>query len=659
MNRLVLAALLLVASAASIAAPAGLMARSPHEPSAGELRSIRQRVAALETRIEALRGRADVDPDLLVDVEIYAKAGAWFLRFPGEVYHRSYPAKTIAALDRGLARADALARGEATWPAAAGRLCRGYRSSVDSSVQPYGLVVPASYDGSKTVRLDVVLHGRNGKLTEASFLAKHDSGKAVPVGQRRIELHVFGRTNNAYRWAGETDVHEALASVRRRYRIDATRVVLRGFSMGGAGAWHLGLHHPHLWAAVEAGAGFSETQRYARLPELPPHQLSALRIYDAADYSLNAFNVPIVGYGGEIDKQLQASVNIREQLVREGFRMTKDGLDWRSTTTPAVNGADLRALFLVGPRTGHKFHPTSKKKSERFLAEQVARARPQPPDRIRFVTYTTRYGRCGWVSVTGLLRHYERAETDARIDRDAAKAVVSTRNVSRLSLDLPAGIDRVEIDGTRLDRTAGSVGVAHFERRAERWHRAAGGAKGLVKRPGLQGPIDDAFTSSFVTVVATAKPLHRFASDHGAREHRRLRSEFARWLRGDIRTVEDGDVSLQNATDNLILFGDPSSNRLIGEALEGLPIHWDDRTIEIGGSSFDASEHVPVLIYPNPGSPDRYIVINSGHTFGAREFRGTNAYLFPRLGDWAVLKRSGKGREVVAAGFFDESWQPR
>ena len=54
-------------------------------------------------------------------------------------------------------------------------------------------------------------------------------------------------------------------------------------------------------------------------------------------------------------------------------------------------------------------------------------------------------------------------------------------------------------------------------------------------------------------------------------------------------------------------------------------------------------------------------MINSGHTFHERHFRGTNALLFPRLGDWALLRvaglRPGFAEEaVVAAGFFDEEW---
>src|SRR5690606_20031270 len=139
--------------------------------------------------------------------------------------------------------------------------------------------------------LYVVLHGRNGNLTEASFLA--DAEKRKPIEGEYIQLDVYGRGNNAFRWAGETDVFEAIESVRRRFPIDERRVVLWGFSMGGAGAWHLGLHHPDRWVAAGAGAGFVDYYGYLNKTEkLPAWQDATLSIYDATNYALNAANLP-------------------------------------------------------------------------------------------------------------------------------------------------------------------------------------------------------------------------------------------------------------------------------------------------------------------------------------------------------------------------------
>jgi hypothetical protein len=55
-------------------------------------------------------------------------------------------------------------------------------------------------------------------------------------------------------------------------------------------------------------------------------------------------------------------------------------------------------------------------------------------------------------------------------------------------------------------------------------------------------------------------------------------------------------------------------------------------------------------------SPDRYVVVNSGHTFAA--WVGTNARQTPRLPDWAVLALQGDGgSRVIDAGFFGEDWR--
>jgi dienelactone hydrolase len=42
------------------------------------------------------------------------------------------------------------------------------------------------------------------------------------------------------------------------YHVDPDRIALMGFSMGGAGAWHLGAHYADRWAVVHAGPGFGE-----------------------------------------------------------------------------------------------------------------------------------------------------------------------------------------------------------------------------------------------------------------------------------------------------------------------------------------------------------------------------------------------------------------
>ena len=522
-----------------------------------------------------------------------------------------------------------------------GHVVRAYVSRLDGSVQPYGLTIPESYDGTKPMRLDVWQHGTNRTLNEVAFIIQQEREAPIPAEQDYIQMEPLGRTNVSYRWAGEADMFESLASVQQRYNIDPKRIVLRGFSMGGASSWHLGLHHPGKWAAIEAGAGYTETRRYGKRETLPPYQEAMLHYYDAVDYSLNAFNTPTVGYGGEIDAQLQASVNIREQLTAEGFRFQQDG-PFRWVTS------DLRALFLVGPKTAHAWHPDSRAQSNVFIAKALETA-SRVPDRVRFVTYTTRFNKAHWLTVTGLDETYKRGEVDATRNQDGTQYTVTTTNVSRLEIEAPAG--SFTIDGQKIKAGASPS----FEKKAPKWSLAGTPATGLQKIHGLQGPVDDAFMDGFLCVRPTGTAWNPVAREWAAKTLEVFSADFAKWLRGDVRVKDDRAVAASDIADyNLILFGDPGSNSMIARVVEQLPIRWSKTDIIVGPQTFGAADHVPVLIYPNPLNPKRYVVINSGHTFGEADFRGTNAWLYPRLGDYSVLNANG---DIAVSGFFDEQWR--
>ena len=88
-----------------------------------------------------------------------------------------------------------------------------------SSVQPYGLVVPATFSPTRPHRwrLDAWFHGRNETLSEVNFLwdREHNPGEFTPPNT--IVLHLYGRYCNANKLAGEVDLFEALDAVKRQY----------------------------------------------------------------------------------------------------------------------------------------------------------------------------------------------------------------------------------------------------------------------------------------------------------------------------------------------------------------------------------------------------------------------------------------------------------
>lgn len=645
-----------------VAAPVLALAQAPKPGekrpiSADDRANIERGIARLETALAPLAGRtfgASIRPaDALADASVALKAARWIVKHD-EFYTDDAVAKTMKALELGEGRARLLSEGKLPWITAKGGSTRGFVSKIDGSAQPYAVYVPEGYDGSKPSRLDVILHGRDATLTEVKFLLAHE-GKPMPEGESGLLLHVFGRGNNAYRWAGETDVLEAIDAVKRNYRVDDRRILLRGFSMGGAGAWHLGLHRPAMWCAVEAGAGFTETRSYARLKELPDYQAKALHIYDAVDYASNARSVPVAGYGGEDDPQKQASQNIVDALATMGVKMTTEGLVTRD------DGPDF--LRVVGAKTGHKIDAASAEILKKFRDEHAAKGRPEGPSPLWFASYTLKYNDAGWVTIEALEESYAKATIVADIQDNMAS--LTARNVTILGVDREAA-DRVKLGEQVLPLRLAVKGLlprVYFRKVESGWETldydqslALIQNKAGRKRPGLPGPIDDAFTGAFLCVRGTGKPWNPEVDALARKRLERFADEWSEFLRGDLPIKDDADVTDEDVeTRHLILFGDPGSNRIIQRVLSDLPLKWTKSQIELGGT-YPSASHLPALISARPLNRLKYVVLNSGHTFGAESFRGTNALLYPRLGDWGVLRLD---ESTAASGYFDERWRAR
>jgi hypothetical protein len=209
----------------------------------------------------------------------------------------------------------------------------------------------------------------------------------------------------------------------------------------------------------------------------------------------------------------------------------------------------------------------------------------------------------------------------------------------------------VPVSGVGFEKVNGKWQVAGLDRNPP-----------LRKLPGVTGPIDDAFTDEFLVISPSDKSWHEGAGTFTTARREQFVVLWDKWFRGTLPTKASDKLDGLELTRHLALFGDPQSNPAIAKVLPKLPIKWTKDELVVSGVKYDPATHVPVLIYPNPENPGRYVVINSGHTFGEADLRGTNALLYPRLGDWAVLKptptkENPAAFEVVAAGLFDENWQ--
>jgi poly(3-hydroxybutyrate) depolymerase len=612
------------------------------EPLDQDLRDLRERRA----RVIA-SGR--VTPDLGADADLFLKGVEWALRYEPTLAPDA-AALARKALGRARERIEALEAGKHPWTDRKGRLIRGFVSEVDGSTQLFGLIVPAGYVPDRPSRLDVVLHGsmRSNGLSELKFLSGFDEGdvdgKPAPAVDY-IEVHPLGRVGEcAYRFSGETDIFGAIASVCRSYAVDRDRIVLRGMSLGGVGTWQLGLKHPDAFVALGPYAGPAETLVFSYAPlghfrkieRLEPVEQKGLRLIDALDYAANASAVPVVAAVGKKDPYYESHLLAEQTLAREGQSM----------------------VSLISPETGHQVDPVTHREQMKILGEYAAKGVDRFPRSIRFVTWSLKYNRCHWIELLGLQEHYARAELCARANEDGSVVVDEPRNVTRFALKDPV----LRKPGTRL--TIGGIDVAlpegerprsmAFERRGGRWVRAEEDLS-AAKRPGLQGPIDDAFSARFLCVRGTGTPWNPSAAAWAEECLKRLGAEWHRHYRGELPLKADTEVTPEDLREShLILFGDPGSNSWIAKVLPSLPLRWTKEEVRLADRTCAAATHVPALIHPNPLAANHYVVLNSGPSFHEREL-ALSYLLYPRLGDWAVFEVSDP--TARATGFFGEKWE--
>ena len=113
---------------------------------------------------------------------------------------------------------------------------------------------------------------------------------------------------------------------------------------------------------------------------------------------------------------------------------------------------------------------------------------------------------------------------------------------------------------------------------------------GLRKQHGLQGPIDDAFMDSFVFVTPTGTPRCSGRREVGDAEQKHAITEWRRQFRGEAQ-VRDGHGRVPTPTSpssNLVLWGDPGSNKVLARIADKLPVKWTAPRSCVGAETYAA-----------------------------------------------------------------------
>lgn len=143
----------------------------------------------------------------------------------------------------------------------------------DGAEMKYTLSIPERDDATKPVPLILALHyGWGGGGPPAPFY-----GKGILTGLVEPALGDLGAIIVAPDCPGrgwtdpESDrlVMALLDHIMEEFTIDTKAVLVTGYSLGGAGAWHMAAHHPDRFSAAIPVAGWPAAEHEALLKAMP------------------------------------------------------------------------------------------------------------------------------------------------------------------------------------------------------------------------------------------------------------------------------------------------------------------------------------------------------------------------------------------------------
>ena len=521
-----------------------------------------------------------------------------------------------------------------------------YRSEIDDAPQFARLYLPPGYDPAKSYPLIVSLHGmyrENPPYIDWFNTMQRYEGLADRYNA--IVLYPHGRGNAWYRGLGDADVLRCIELARQRCAIDPDRIYLMGYSMGGAGVWHVGAAHPELFAAIAPFYGGREpqvTSSQATLDAMTPRE----KRYAEKDSSFAQCE----------------SLRSTPAFVCQG--------DQDTTVIPETSRYAVRLLHNWGYTVNYWEMPG--KGHEPLLTEDVvlpwllAQRRVAHPTEVRLRAWTLAGACAHW------LRVQQRDKQDALIQADAAiigpnLIRLDTENVLAIRLNPGDALidphqplrvlwNDVEAKPAAVDDAGILFYAAGYTPAAT--NSALGnflsivGENRLEKTAAVEGPLGDIFNTPFLIVIGTASP------DAAMRAYcqRYARREITWWQmfqQVTPRVEFDTQVSAaEMARYSLLLVGGPADNLLTRQLAGKLPLRIVPAGFIIDDLAFPVRDGGVRLAYPNPLNPERYVVVAAA-TSPLGMFRlppFNNRYDV----DFAVT--DGRGGQEQLAGLFDRNW---
>lgn len=529
-------------------------------------------------------------------------------------------------------------------------------SEIDGTVQYFGLV-PATQTSTHDPAPAIVLscHG-------AGVEAYGQAGAYSP----KQWFHIVAPTNRrpyGFDWEdfGRMDAMEVLDIAEKTLRHDPSRIYLTGHSMGGHGAWHLGVTYPERFAAVGPSAGWLSRSSYGRRrnedTEEAPMEALLNRGQKAGDTVALAANLKRRGvyilHGGDDDNVPAAQARTMAEVLEELHH------DW---------------IYHEEPGQGHWWGNEYNDGGSAcvdwpFMFDRFAHHALAPASAVREVEFVTANpgvsSQCHWLAIEGQMRHMDLSK--AHVESWPGKRLFkgTTENVAILRLDVTGLLAHepitVELDEQTIADIAypDDAGSLWLERAEDGWHR--------IEKPSLRnkgphryGSIKEELQHRFLLVYGTKGTPEENAWAFG-----KARYDAETFLyRGNASMEMQADTAFEPSRDRdrtVVLYGNAQTNAAWPALLGDSPVQVHRGRVQLGDREFEGADLSAILIRPRPDSSVASVVAISGTgPAGMRSTYATSFFVpFVRYPDCVIARvdaGSDQGSKNLAAGYFGLDW---
>ncbi|NLH41707.1 MAG: prolyl oligopeptidase family serine peptidase [Planctomycetes bacterium] len=530
-------------------------------------------------------------------------------------------------------------------------------SDIDGSVQYFGLR-PATAAGPDDPAPAIVL-SCHGAGVEAQ-------GQAGAYGPKSW-FHIVAPTNRrpyGYDWEdfGRMDAMEVLSIAQHTLKYDPSRVYLTGHSMGGHGAWHLGVTYPDRFAAVAPSAGWPSRSSYG-----------GRRGESADDSSMGAL-LARCRKGGDT---AALSANLKQHAVYILHGGSDDNVPPGQARTMAevLEKFHHDWIFHEEPGMGHWWGGEADDGGTACvdwpeMFDLFARHALPPDSAIRRVEFVTANpgvsSRCHWLAIEAQTHDQDLSKADVSAWPNKRRFKGTTENVDVLRLDVGClaaqePID-VELDGQTFAAISYPAGTKSlwFAKKDGEWllTEKQGPAR---KGPHRYGPVKDELKHRFLFVYGT-----RGTPEENAWALAKARFDAETfWYRGNgsVEIVQDVVFSPSRFPDRtVILYGNADTNSAWTVLLAESPVQVRRGQVRVGDRTFPGEDLSTLFVRPRPDSDIASVVVVGGSgPVGMRAIYPVSVFVSAVRYPDCLITRPGnaaqsRGSENVAVGFFGNDW---